>query len=244
MQIGGNYRSYSNSDYNYGTHTHHVTECLHEEQPLRKKGETASNAGVILEIHGNEERERAAELRTEIPTRADGSGGKKGFGFLKGIWDAMGESEEQAQNVTALYERKDPEAGRKLMQNIHAVVAAIRQAFHWQITGPFETVREKIKVGISAALKRFGGGNEPFGALTDPGTGTFLEQRTGGKKEEHGAGSGTRKDEDTLIKTPEISDEHLMDSYSKNGTYCKLNENLTYWQGRTPYKVSDKNADK
>lgn len=240
MQIGRDYSPYSDSDYNYNTHTHHFTKSLQEEQPLKKKGGiTAENAGVTLELRGNEGAQKASELLTKTQLKMGGSRDKKGLGFLKGIWDAMGEKESQTQDVPALYDRKDKREGRGVMQSIYAAISAIRQVFQGQITGLTGTVREKIKVGIHTALKRFGRENEAFGALTDPGTGTFFGQRAGNKKGEHSAGTGTRKDEETLLRTPELSNEHLMDSYSKNGTYCKLNENLTYHKGRAPYKVSD-----
>ncbi|MDE7008885.1 MAG: hypothetical protein K2P07_12145, partial [Lachnospiraceae bacterium] len=44
-------------------------------------------------------------------------------------------------------------------------------------------------------------------------------------KKEDKKGTRGRKEE---IITAQPADNHLMDSYSKTGNYCKLNENLTY----------------
>ena len=244
MQIGGNYNSnydsYSNPNYNYTTHTHHFTECLHEEQVMKKpEGGAPASAGAALEIQGNSTAGKAENIVPETQTGGS-SFGKKVLGFVQGIWDAMGKEGSHQQNPVTIYEREDAASGKGLLRSVSVASSAIKQSFSVQVVGRLETVREKIKVGVHTALKRFGKDSEPFGTLTDPGTGSLLGGRAGSGARRRGNKSGTRQDRNQVIRTVQMSDEHLMDSYSKSGTYCKINENLTYQQGRAPYKVSDR----
>ncbi|MDE7286107.1 MAG: hypothetical protein K2N55_04590, partial [Lachnospiraceae bacterium] len=43
--------------------------------------------------------------------------------------------------------------------------------------------------------------------------------------------NGTRRKVQDL-RTAAMADTHLMDSYSKTGEYCRLNENLTYQKNK------------
>ncbi|MBQ8598379.1 MAG: hypothetical protein IJ409_11385 [Lachnospiraceae bacterium] len=241
MQIGGNYNSYSDANYNYATHTHHFTECLHEEQvPKKQEGGAAASSGVTVEIRSEYGAEKLNDVLQGVQVSAENSFWKKGIGFFQGIWNAMGQEGQIQQNAEADYSHEDTVRGKGLLRGVNTVISAIRQGFNVQIAERLETVREKLKVGIHTALKRFGKDSQAFGALTDPGTGSLLGGRTGSGASGRRDKSGTRQDENEMIKTAAMSEEHLMDSYSKNGTYCKINENLTYQQGRAPYKVSDK----
>ena len=76
--------------------------------------------------------------------------------------------------------------------------------------------------------------------MTDSGKGALLGGKTGGGAGSNREKEGTRQEKNEPLKTAKTTNEHLMDSYSKNGAYCKINENLTYRQGRAPYKVSDR----
>lgn len=245
MQVGGNYNSnynsYSNADYSYPTHTHHFTECLHEEQiPKKKQGEAAASQGVTLEIQGNSMEETGKVIPEAQGTVTEGFW-KKGLGFMQGLWDALGkDGSQQADRMTTL-EMEDPATGKGLFRSVATIVPSIRQGFHVLVVERFEEVRDKLKVGIHTALKRFGKGRDSFGTLTDPGTGSLLGGRTGNGASRKQDKSGTRQGQEEEIKTAPMANEHLMDSYNKSGTYCKLGENLTYSKGRAPYKVSGRN---
>lgn len=244
MQIDGNYnsnyQSYSNS--NYTTHTHHFTECLHEEQPLKKpEVGAAAPGGVTLEINSSSALQKNGEIGSGMQLQADTGGlGSKILGFFREIWDSMGKSGSSNRDNMAVYEPEDTISRKSLWRGVHAVLSGIKQGFNMQIAERFETVRERLKVGIHTSLKRFGKGSEPFSALTDSGEDSLLGGKAGSGAGRNRKEEGTRQGKNEPIKTIKTANEHLMDSYSKSGTYCKLNENLTYQQGRAPYKVSDR----
>lgn len=248
MQVGGNYNSnynsYSGSDYNYNTHTHHITECLHEEQISSKRtGAQAGAAGVTLEIHGKA-LENTQSVVTETKEHLFKDFRKKSLGFLQGFWDFLGQEGNRQATTMNMSEAENSGQGKGVLRGVSTIIPMIRQGFNVFITERLETFREKLKVGIHTALKRFGKDSEPFGALTDPGTGSLFGSRTG-----NGTGKGRSKSGNRHIKEEEIEsasgvNEHLMDSYSKSGKYCKINENLTYSRGRAPYKVSERNTQR
>lgn len=159
--------------------------------------------------------------------------------------EIQGKALEKTQSVV-VEENKEhfPGQVKGLLRAVSGIIPMIRQGFNVLITERFESVRERLKVGIHTALKRFGKDSEPFGALTDPGTGSLFGSRTG-----NGTGKGSSKSGNSHIKEENIEstsgiNEHLMDSYSKSGKYCKINENLTYSRGRAPYKVSERNTQR
>ncbi len=107
-----------------------------------------------------------------------------------------------------------------------AVSAAVSLVIPSGMINSLENVKEKIKTGTRRILKRLGRKEEAFTALTDTKE-NFTGRREDGRK------SGGHKEKGTRMKPESIStagmqDSHLMDSYSKTGAYCRLNENLTY----------------
>lgn len=200
MQIQSDYNSYSGISYEQ-KHNHHITQCLHEEQQAHNKA-AASAAGSRKDtLPSGKSRNDLKEESTYIHEEAGRGpvGKKKGKGFVKGLWESLGEE---------------------------TVSSAIKQIFPYRIINKWENVREKIKVSVSTALKRFGREGAAFGALTDP-KGHFRRKREADKQLEENKEKGTRQKEGA-IPAAFLSDSHLMDSYSKTGAYCRLNENLTY----------------
>lgn len=213
MKIDGNYHS---NYYSYPETGHnHATHTHHFTEHLHEEGSSQKMEGAYMAADG---------VTLEI----------------RGIGDAMSDEAGQKQDMPVMDDREDISFRKRVFQGVNAVVSAIKQSFTFQVTGRFHTVREKLKVGIHTALKRFGKDREAFGTLTDPGTGSLLGGKTGGEAGRNKNSAGTTQEKNESIKAAQMKNEHLMDSYSKSGTYCKINENLTYQQGRAPYKVSSR----
>lgn len=154
---------------------------------------------------------------------------KKGMRLLKNFWDSMGdEGEENRQGA------RSSGSGHMGVKGIEALTSAIKQMFPYRIINKWKSIREKIKVGVNTALKRFGKGSTAFGALTDLG-GHFTGKKETDKQLEESKGKGTWQKADSVPTMP-LADSHLMDSYSKTGAYCRLNENLTYQKKSTAAK--------
>lgn len=229
MQIRNDFTSFSGREYQ-NSHTHHITKCLHEEE--HKKHEAAA-AGV---------KQGAADSGTSQKTQQDvvfehGSGigmqtsqVKKGFGTLRDIWDSMGD-EKRAQPQRT-HSEDSISAGREgfFHNGINAVTTAIRVAISDRIVNKWENIRERIKVNFKSAFKRFGRERDTFGTLSDP-KGRFTGKKGTQEQYDERAGKGTRRKEPD-IRTAALSDTYLMDSYSKTGEYCRLNENLTYQKNK------------
>lgn len=220
MQIQSDYNSYSGTGYEQ-KHDHHITKCLHEEQQEYNK---AAAAGIRKDAFSAEKSRK--DLKKEITftheeARKQSVGTKKGKGFVKGLWDSLGEEGENDRQ--GIFSSGGSHMGTR---GIDAVSSAIKQIFPYRIINKWENVREKIRVSVSTALKRFGKDGAAFGALTDP-KGHFTGKREADKQLEEDKEKDTRQKEGA-IPTAFLSDSHLMDSYSKTGAYCRLNENLTY----------------
>ena len=155
---------------------------------------------------------------------------KKGFGTLRDIWESMGDEKQEESQRT--HSEEGIFAGREgfLHNGINAVTTAIRAAISDRIVNKWENVRERIKVNFKSAFKRFGKDRDTFGTLSDP-KGRFTGKKGTQERYDERAGKGTRRKESDL-RTAAMSDTHLMDSYSKTGEYCRLNENLTYQKNK------------
>lgn len=225
MQIRNDFNSYSGREYRQ-PHTHHITKCLHEEE-TKKPADAA--AGVKMDAFssntGEEKGRQVSEsiMGEEAPKRR--AGVKKGLKFVKDIWDSMGDEKGADGKEALMTTDRDASAG-----SADAASSAVRQGLPDYIVNKWEQVREKVKTALSSALKRFGKGSGAFGALTDPGNGKEGNRESLTEKDK----KGTRRNSQVTI-TAAYEDSHLMDSYSKNGKYCRLGENLTY-QKNTPQK--------
>lgn len=255
MQIDGNYHSnyhsYSRSDYQYASYTNEEAEETRAEERRKEDGYVRSgksrseNGGVILELSGTvTENNKVPEQEAQASETLL----KKGLNLIQDFWESLEETDTEAENEVpeAPISEENGEIDDEVLEEtgvqrgISTVLSGIKQFFDVRIADRITALGERLKVGLQTALKRFGKDSETFSALTDPGTGSLFGGRTGGEGKGKRRGNGQEQDVD--VKPSSKINEHLMDSYGKNGKYCKINENLTYQQGRAPYKVSEKTA--
>lgn len=230
MQIQNDYNPHSGLNYE-PAHTHHITKCLHEEEHIKQQTGAAGIKNKALSFDAAQEQkgldgfyEYGSGIHREI------GGGRGKPGVIREFWDSLGEEKEKgAENILAAWE-KEKESSQMHTAGISAVSSAIRQIVPNFVITKVGNVREKIKAGIGAALKRFGKREDAFGALSNPGS-YFGGKRKGKEEISEKTGKGTRRANQEII-TATISDSHLMDSYSKTGRYCRLNENLIYQKNR------------
>lgn len=231
MQIQSNYNSYSNTGYEQ-THTHHITNCLHEEKTKRNnEGATGIKSDALKgDSYQSGLKPETVSLSQESNSSAVES--KKGIGFLKAFWNSLGDEEKEENQESLISSIR-----HSGLNGIAVVVSAIRQVISDRIISKWENVREKFKVSVKAAVKRFGEGSAAFGALTDPrGQSAGKNEADAQEQEERKKGAGSKEEP---IDTAVLSDSHLMDSYSKTGAYCRLNENLTYQKKSAPPRPGD-----
>lgn len=204
------------------SHTHHITKCLHEEEADRKSGAAAGirkDAYQAAEKAMSEEGSMAAELGAGM--RRSGRKTGTGVGFFRGVWEAMGEEgKDKRENILPVFNRD--RSGR----GVREMLLTVRQNLSDYIVNKLETVRDKIKIGTRLARKRFGKNQDGFTMSSDIG-----QQAPGNNNrrtwEKENDKKGTRQNREEL-PTAYQADNHLMDSYSKTGEYCKINENLTF----------------
>lgn len=232
MQIQGDYHSHSNPGYE-PAHTHHITKCLHEEEHTKQQ---AAAAGIKSKAPSAGSPKESADING-LDGLAGSIRGKNGTGsgkpgFIREFWNQLGEEKEDGKKKERILPERE-EARREsgvTAAGISAVSAAIRQLVPTAVITRLGNVREKIKAGIGTALRRFGKREDDFGTLSNPGS------YFGGKrKEKEGFSEKTEKgvrQADQEIITATFSDSYLMDSYSKTGRYCRLNENMTYQKSR------------
>ena len=230
MEIQNNYNSFSERRYQE-SHTHHITKCLHEEEHAGNKGAAAGIKQDALVSREGEKARQESSFLYETPAKtgrkAGGFGFKKGLSVMKGIWDSMGD-EKKALSAAEKVLTTESEAAIKA--GTDAASSAVRQGLPYRIVNKWESVREKLKTGLSTALKRFNKG-DAFAALTDP-KGNFRGKKGAKRHTLEKAGRGTRQKRPDIL-TAQLSESHLMDSYSKTGEYCRINENLTYHKNKT-----------
>lgn len=220
MQIRNDYTSFQNRNYQEG-HTHHITECLHDDQTKKKEG--AAGAGVSTVDMQNKTAEFSKEgviyqMSTDSAA-AKRTEKKSGTSLLKGFWEALGdEGAQDSKNVMSVL--KD-----NLLSGIHGAAASIRNAFQYQVVERLQNIPVRVKEVLKGAKTKFGNGKDTFTALTGGQTPSGRGSADARKKRE-GQVTSTGKDEDVPMKI--LKHSHLMDSYSRQGEYCQLNDNLTY----------------
>ncbi len=219
MQIQNNYDTHSDSGYQK-SHTHHITKCMYEEG-TKKREAGASNIknNPDMKQYTREAVEGKVYEYGQNQTRQINRTQKRSF--IRGFWDSLGD--EGGGKETG--EAWDKEEAEKLA-GANMISSVIRQMLPHYVINKWESVREKLKVGVGVALKRFKKEQDDFGALPDP-KGRFSKKRDKSGRLLENMGKGTRKKKVEII-TPDASESYLMDSYSKTGEYCQLNENLTY----------------
>lgn len=200
-------------------HTHHITKCLYEEE-TSKKNEAA--AGIRRDTYQAAQTAALEEDLQGIGLAADQrqyQTSKSGKNLFREIWDAMGDDESAGEHVLPFYGRDRASRG------VRAMLSAIRQDLPAYIVNKWTAVREKIKVGSSSLRRHFGRNKGGFAMSLDIGQQAAQNGQNRWDKDEKQKGTRQKQEE---IPSAYQADNHLMDSYSKNGEYCRINENLTY----------------
>lgn len=221
MQIHNNTGSYTNAEYQ---HTHYITECLHEQEQQKQQNAAGGlKTNALSQTNIGEQSEQFQTMGIGLGETRRISGLRKGLVFIKGVWDSMG---QEPQNGTKILEAST--AGKINPAGTEAAGATQRMGFPQGILLRITGFREKIKVGVYTALKRFNKGKDTFTAMPDADSRSASHKHSGTlneKKKEQSIGR-----EDIQLEMAQPSNSHLMDSYSKKGEYCQINENLTYSQ--------------
>lgn len=207
MQIGNNYNGYQNSSYGH-SHTHYITECVHEEEPKKREGGMTGTDKTNTYKRGDAAKQAMEYIASFSVEEISHNKEKKRIGTLKGFWDSLGEDKEGQGTI---------DLRQNFMNGIHAAVANVQSLFSEKVVHRLVAVREKLKAAPTATIQKFGKGKETFDALLGGST-TFGQKNPDNKK----------KDKEEEIKTKQPVNTHLMDSYNRMGGYCQLNENLTY----------------
>ncbi len=180
--------------------------------------------------HGAEHvREREEEAEISGGQKKQEAGHRKGRELIRQFWDSMGDDENSQTEKTDV-PGEEGLSGKDTGRRIWAISASVRNLLPAYITEKWEDVKDRIKEGAGAAFQRFNRGKDAFLALSDPG-GRFR----GKKEEKHRGreqpGRGMRRAKPEVL-SGSVPDTHLMDSYSKTGEYCRLNDNLSYRRER------------
>ena len=220
MQIRNDYTSFQNRNYQEG-HTHHITECLQEDPIKQKEGalgagreETGMKNSTVSFSKDGDTYLMSIDARTAQPKTE-----KPGRGILKNFWDSLGEeTSDKKENALSLWRDH-------LLSGIHGAAASIRESFQYQVVERVQSVPSKVKAVLQSAGVRFRRGKDGFTALTG-GQNSPDKNNSGREKRKEGQISSPGKEDDIPMKM--LKHSHLMDSYSRRGEYCQLNDNLTY----------------
>ncbi|MGN0376201.1 MAG: hypothetical protein ACI4ED_01065 [Suilimivivens sp.] len=230
MQIRNDYTSFQNKNYQE-SHTHHITECLNEDQVKKREGALGAGQSTLDMLNTAAEFSKDGDIYQMSAGRLnpERTGKKSGTNLLKGFWDALGEEgTESNKNVMAVW--KD-----NLLSGIHGAATSIREALQYQVVERIQNIPVRVKAVLQSAGTRFGRGKDAFTALTD-GQSPSGEERSGtGKRNREGQVTSTGKEDDIPMRV--LKHSHLMDSYSRQGEYCQLNDNLTYRNTRNGRKT-------
>lgn len=234
MRIESDTTPYSGEQLNH-SHHHHITKCLHEEKSTKLAG---GAAGISKDTYQSSDaasmEEKGSETGIGLSASAKPGKAKLGLGLVKGMWDSLGDEGDASarEGVLPMHDKTQH------LQGVKAAVSGIRQNLSHYIVNKWEAVRERIKVSTNSLLKRFGKNHDSFSMLSDAGH-QADGQRNGENWKKDGK-QGTRRER---AEIPSVyQDSHLMDSYSKTGEYCRLNENLTYQKNGVSKKNSSKQS--
>ena len=231
MRIDSDTSSFSNAKYGQ-SHTHHITECLHEDEKAKNNAGAMGIKKDTFTGKGGQENSVADPTGISYTTANRRAGGLKfGKGYIKGLWDSMGDEGTSGKAGSSMRHKND-------QGGINALTSVIKQGFPNYIINKWEVVRDKVKVEVTSALRRFGKGGGSFSALSNmaSGSGNQNSMENGFAKDDEK--SGTRSGKTDMITAIE-PDHHLMDSYNKAGSYCRLNENLSYQKKSSPKQSTE-----
>lgn len=205
MQIRNDYQPRQGQAYSQ-SHSHYITECIHEEESRKRQGGTT---GKTTAYQKGDAAKAAVEYVASFSVEGmSANQNKKKTGPIKGFWDSLGD--EKAGDNTF-------DVRQTVLNGIHGAATAIQTFWDKSVVRRATAVKDKAKAMPSQAIRQFGKGKEAFSALLSGGM-TFKGGKFKGKHQ--------REKEEIQIKQPE--NYHLMDSYNKSGNYCQLHENLTY----------------
>lgn len=229
MQIRNDYTSFQNRNYQE-SHTHHVTECLKDDQVKQKEGAFSADEGdpgvknstVTFSKDGDTYR-MSAEQVTDLNRT-----GKTGTGIFKNFWDALGE-ETSGEKENTLNMWRD-----HLLSGIHGAAASIRDTFYHQVVERVQSVPVKVKAVLRSVGARLRRGEDAFSSLTDGQTSSGKNDSAKERSKSTKTAS-VRKESDAPMKV--LRHSHLMDSYSRTGEYCQLNDNLIYGKNKSGRKM-------
>lgn len=225
MEIRNEYTSFNSKKYH--DHTHHITKCLHEEQPAKSASAGAGTgfgrgtaAGKSVELS------RDGDIYHMNASYAAGRRQKgKSKSLLKGFWDALGEEGENGGREHGIMAAVKEE----LLSGIHAAADALKASFTRQIAAQVNRIQERIRTGAQGGRRYFRRSRDAFAALTDGRASSNREPKDRRRirqeplKEQALSPKGQAERAEKILVN-----SHLTDSYSKKGEYCQLGENLTY----------------
>lgn len=226
MQIRNDYTSFQNRNYQEG-HTHHITECLHDEQSKKKEG--ASGAGQSQQIVQGNDLEFSKDgdsYQMSMDSKAvKKTSQKSGTSLVKGLWDALGD-ENSGNNKSVM-----DIINENLLSGIHGAASSLKDRFQYHFMERIQGFPARLKEIVKGAGAGFRRTKDTFAALTGGQTSKKRESSHGGKQKTEGQVTAAKKDTDIPMKI--LKHSHLMDSYSRQGEYCQLNDNLTYRKTRS-----------
>ena len=222
MQIRNDYTSYQGMDSNRHNHNHHVTDCFYEEAARK----TESGAGGQVSYSMQPEKKRTEDSQNVHMALYSAAAGKsrdtKKTSWARQFWDYLGED----ANADGKGMKPSFSIRQTVMNGISGAAAAFREGFPHRIVNKWVEIRKNIRTHATAVLKKFGKNREAFTALAD-------ERMPSGKREKQ-RHSKQQREQITIRRgavevtiQPPVHD-HLMDSYSRNGEYCQLNDHLSH----------------
>lgn len=219
MQIRNDYTSYQGLGSNRHNHNHHVTECFYEE--AAKKTESGTGGQISYSVQPEKNRaESPQNVHMALYSAAVGeSRDTKKTGWARKFWDYLGD-----ENVEEGKAAKHMSVRQVVMSGISGAVTAFHEKFSYPVMNKLVEVRESIKTYASGTLRKFGRGREAFTALSDERMPSGKRQRQRSREQQKRQITTRRGAVEVTIQPPVHN--HLMDSYSRNGEYCQLNDHL------------------
>ncbi len=206
MQIRNDFTSYSNPTYEHTYSPMDIENFLEEQATGRIENKGSRKKNPVLSPE---------KSRTE-------NNKKNRLLFLKKFWDKLGK-EEKADDRQEIPLSVKEVIGSHIQGLIHHVQAILQGAAQHKFVRRIAGIAAVIKTELSAALKKFKNG-EGFLALSD-------ERMPSDKNADTGQGRQRKKnpiEKNHQRPMADSENNHLADSYSKKGTYCKIGDNLTY----------------
>ncbi len=223
MQIQNHYNSYQN-DFGQKSHTHHITECIHDEDKVKKKESGITHNNASKGYQKNDAAKATMEYVASFSMEELSVNRKKnGAGFWKGYWNSLGEDKNG---------NGDFDIRKSLTKGIVGISLVMQGFFSDKVAKPLVSVKNRMKTIPTAFIRKFDKGKETFTAFAD-------ESHRFGQNAKGEKGKSKKEEMETM---PSVS-EHLTDSYNKSGRYCRIQENLTYQKPKIA-KAVEKNETK